>query len=303
MSLKRHFSLLLAILALAHPAFAQHHTPNRGGHPAGAGGHPAQQRAMPGVGQHPMTSQQHEHVMFQQMIIQQMMFESIMNSRIAATRRQGPPSQNGGGQQPSSNSRSKSNAGRQQNGSNSTQPRNNQAHPGVKPQSEKKAESPGNVSKPTKQERAKESKENEATGIHKRHELERSLYHPEKNAIVHNRGVQASDQSTISLLKTSEMKLRRADHDYAGHRVEAMRHVGHALNQLTGSYFFNDHIGSGAGNLPQAESDRLLREAEGHLRFVENTLRTRTNSLEHHHNARTSVAEAIRELRIALRIN
>jgi hypothetical protein len=57
-----------------------------------------------------------------------------------------------------------------------------------------------------------------------------------------------------------------------------------------------------SGNLPQADPDRLPREAENHLRTVENTLRS-TNGFEHHHNARISVGEALRELRTALRIN
>jgi len=246
--------------------------------------------------------QQHENFVRQQWN-DQMIFESIMNSRGSYTPRRAGPARTGGVKQPSGNNRPQPNAGRQQNGVTSAQPRNNQGQPKVKQQQQKRAESPGNVSKQPNQEREKEAKEKEAATSKKRHDLERSLHHNEKNAILHNRDLQGSDQSTISLLKSAEMELRRADHDYAGHRVQAMRHVARALEHLTGSSAFNNSGISRAGNLPQAESDRLLREAEGHLRLIENTLSTRTNSLEHHHNARASVAEAIRELRIALKIS
>jgi len=246
--------------------------------------------------------QQHANFLRQQWN-DQMLFESIMNSPGTYIPRRAGPTHSGGGQQPTGNNRPQPNAGRQQNGSNSAQPKSNQGQPSVKQQRGRQAESPGIVGKQTKQEREKEGKEKEAATSKKRHELERSLHHNEKNAILHNRVLQGSDQSTISLLKTAEMKLRRADHDYAGHRVQAMRHVARALEHLTGSSAFNNSGVSRAGNLPQAESDRLLREAENHLNHVENTLRTRTNSLEHHHNARASVAEAIHELRIALRIS
>lgn len=288
MSLKRYFSLLV-LLALSNPAFAQQSPANRGGQPRGGAVQPGQQRPMPGGRQHPIRPQQ-------QMLNEQMMFEEMMNSRSRSSRRQVGAAPSGGGKQTSGNNRAQPNANRQKNALNSAQP-------GAKQQSEKQAESPGNVGNQTKQERENEAKEKEAAASKKRHELERSLHHNEKNAIAHNRGLQGSDQSTISLLNTAMGKLRSADHDYAGHRVEAMRHVARALEHLTGSYAFNASGVSGAGNLPQTESDRLLREAENHLRTIENTLRTRTNSLEHHHNARASVAEAIRELHIALRIN
>jgi hypothetical protein len=66
---------------------------------------------------------------------------------------------------------------------------------------------------------------------------------------------------------------------------------------------FDDDGRSCAGSLLQAESDRLLGEAENHLRIIEHPFSTRTVSLEHHHNARAPVAEAFNEVRVALRIN
>ena len=153
------------------------------------------------------------------------------------------------------------------------------------------------------QEREKEAKTNSAATKKEGHRHD----HPgqlaeSRKAIAASKRPLATDQAAISMLKTAQMKLSKADHDYAGHRVQAMRHVAHALDHLTGSFLFDEHAVSGFGNLAQAESDRLVREAEGHLNFIENTLRARTNSLEHHQSARTSVAEAIRELRIALTI-
>jgi hypothetical protein len=302
MSIKRHFPLL-AILAFAHPAFAQHPA-NRGGHPSAPAAHPGQQHMMPGPGQQRMTPQQQQHHFEQQMWNEQLMFMQMMNSRGGAYKRQGTPGRNGAGQQPAINNQGQSNSARHQNKSGSNQSNANQAQPSVKQQSAKNARSPGVVDKQAHQDRDKEGKEKEAAASKKRQERERAIHRNEakKSNVANNRPL-SSDSASISMLKTAQTKLRNADHDYAGHRVEAMRHVDRALEHLTGSAPFNGSVVSGAGNLAQAESDRLLREAENHLRMVENTLGTRTNGLEHHHNARASLNEAIRQLHIALRIN
>ncbi len=259
---------------------------------------------MPGARQHRMTPQQQQHHFEQQMWNEQLMFMQMMNSRGGAYKRQGTPSRNGGGKPPANNTevlpmRSGTKTNRARINRTLTKPsrvQNNKVR--------RTPESPGVVDKQAHQDRDKEAKEKEAAANKNRRELERSLRHSEmKKATQNNRGLLASDQSTISLLKNAEMKLRRADHDYAGHRVQAIRHVAHALNHMTGSYPFNESGVYGTGNLPQGQSDGLLREAEGHLRTIENTLRTRTNSLEHHQNARASVADAIRELHAALRVN
>jgi hypothetical protein len=302
MSIKRHFPLL-AILAFAHPAFAQHPA-NRGGHPSAPAAHPGQQHMMPGGGQQRMTPQQAQHHFEQQMWNEQLMFMQMMNSRGGAYKRQGTPSRNGAGQQPVINNRGQANSVRHQNGPNSAQPKSTQAQPTAKQQRGKSTQSPGVVDKRAHADRDKEAKEKEADASKKREEREHAIHrNEEKRSNLANKRPLSSDSASISMLKTAQTKLRNADHDYAGHRVEAMRHVDRALEHLMGSTSFNGSVASGAGNLAQGESDRLLREAENHLRMVENTLGTRTNSLEHHHNARASVNEAIRQLHMALRTN
>jgi hypothetical protein len=286
MTLKRHLPLL-AILAFSNPAFAQHHPANRGvgGHPGGAAPHPGQQ--------HPNQPQQPHHMTPEmQMWSDQMLFDQIMRSRRAASTRQGGQGQSAGMQnQPA--------AGQQRVGSYSSQSKINQSQDKANQQPPKTSASRGM----SKQEHEKEAKTNSAATKKEGHRHDHPGQHAEsRKATAASKRPLATDQAAISMLKTAQMKLSKADHDYAGHRVQAMRHVAHALDHLTGSFLFNEHAVSGFGNLAQAESDRLLREAEGHLNFIENTLRTRTNSFEHHQSARTSVTDAIRELRIALTI-
>jgi len=54
--------------------------------------------------------------------------------------------------------------------------------------------------------------------------------------------------------------------------------------------------------LPQRQSDQILRMAIHTLSRTELMLEKDTRTASHHHNARTSVAAAIRELNIALNI-
>jgi hypothetical protein len=295
MNLKRHLPLLV-LLALTNPAFAQHG--NRGGRPGGGAVHPGAQRPMPGGGQHPMTPQQHENFLHQQMINDQLMFEAIMNSRSRPSRPQGGAAPSGSGKQPTGNNRPQPNSNRPKNATNS-------AKPGVKPQSEKKAESPGNVGKQTKQEREKEAREKkEADASKKRKEEENSIRRNEvRKGVVNNRNLQGFNQVEINHLKNAYSKMSRADHDYGGHRIRSMEHVAGALEHLGAISPISGIALASQGNLPQAQSDQLLREAEFHLKNVLNTIGTGKNTLSHHHNARASVEAAIRELHVALRIN
>ena len=64
----------------------------------------------------------------------------------------------------------------------------------------------------------------------------------------------------------AHQKLHEADHDYGGHRIEAMRHVGAALGHL-GSSAPGD-IRSGRDNMPQQRSDAILREARTKLQTI-----------------------------------
>ncbi len=100
-----------------------------------------------------------------------------------------------------------------------------------------------------------------------------------------------------SHLKNVHATLHKADSDYDGHRVKAMHQVTVAIGQLGGSTVLTTGYEYGGGNLPQAESDRLIDEAMFHLRRVEGSLGTGANLREHHGHARTSVAEALREAR------
>jgi hypothetical protein len=255
-----------------------------------------------------MPHQQPHHVspeagMWNDMII----FDQIMRSRSAGSRRPSGPGHNGGGSRPAAGDRngSSSSTSSPSNGSglNSVRPQAKLAKSGGSQPQPKTSSTSGSSQKPSNEAQEKAAKAKSAAATKEMHHQEHPGRHPEpaKTQKAHKRPLGA-DQSTISLLRTAQMKLSKADHDYAGHRVQAMHHVAHALGQLTGSTAFNEAIGYSAGNLPQAESDRLLREAEGHLNFIERTLSTRTNALEHHHTARTSVAEAIHELRTALAI-
>ena len=105
----------------------------------------------------------------------------------------------------------------------------------------------------------------------------------------------------IGLLRTVHARLQKADADYDGHRVRAMEHIAAAVHHLGSS----SPLGLGAegsGNPPQAQSDRILRDAIHTLSTTETSLGTGTNAAAHHHTAHTSVAEAIRELHAALSI-
>jgi len=123
-----------------------------------------------------------------------------------------------------------------------------------------------------------------------------------RQAMAANRLSLAAEQRVISLLHAAHTKLRGADHDYDGHRVRAMEHVASALHHLGYSSIGSANIAPGAGNLPQGQSDTMLREALSHLRATETSLGSATNSAARHRNARTSVGEAMRELETALSI-
>jgi hypothetical protein len=291
MSLKRHLTLL-AILAFSNPAYAQKHgAPRGGGYPGGAAVHPGQQRPSPGGGQRQMTPLEREYM-------DQMIFAEMMRSRSRPSRPQGGAAPSGSGKQPTGNNQPQPNSNRPKNAPNS-------AKPGVKPQSEKKAESPGNVGKQTKQEREKEAREKkEADAGKKRKEEENSIRRNEvRKGVVTNRNLQGSNQVEINHLKNAYSKMSRADHDYGGHRIRSMEHVAGALEHLGAISPMSGVALASQGNLPQAQSDQLLREAEFHLKNVLNTIGTGKNTFSHHHNARASVEAAIRELHVALRIN
>jgi len=112
---------------------------------------------------------------------------------------------------------------------------------------------------------------------------------------------QAQDQISINHLKTVHMKLQQADHDYDGNRLRALHSVGEALHHLN-SLATGGGVGSGAGNLPKAQSDAILNEAISKLRIVQNRLGGQASSAPHFARALEEVRQAIRHLEAALRI-
>ena len=103
-------------------------------------------------------------------------------------------------------------------------------------------------------------------------------------------------------------KLHEAEHYYDGNRVRAMQSVSQAIHHLgaTGPLGFGGSSSlagiSGAGNLPQGQSDGILRDAIHKLRGVEGQLGGSVGGAAHHAQARVSVAQAIHHLEVALRI-
>ena len=115
-------------------------------------------------------------------------------------------------------------------------------------------------------------------------------------------GRRASDQSIISLLRTTHTRLKEADHDYGGHRVKSMEHITGALRDLGSSTPLGSVSPASAGNLTQSRSDEILRDALFQLRNTETSLGSGTDRAERHHRARSAVAHAISELETALRV-
>jgi hypothetical protein len=114
--------------------------------------------------------------------------------------------------------------------------------------------------------------------------------------------VTASDQSMISLLRTTHSRLDGADHDYDGHRVKAIGHIAGALNDLGSSTPPGLIVGASSGTLAQSRSDEMLRTAVIQLRSAESSLSGGSGRTERHHRAREAVGRAIRELEMALRM-
>ena len=111
-----------------------------------------------------------------------------------------------------------------------------------------------------------------------------------------------SDQSIISLLRTTHTRLEAADHDYQGHRVKAMNHIASALGDLGSASLGNSSLFANAGNLPQSRSDEILRDAMVQLRAAESSLGAGSERREHHHRARSAVGHAVHELSTAIEI-
>ena len=126
-----------------------------------------------------------------------------------------------------------------------------------------------------------------------------------------NRSTRNIDSRAVGLLKNAHTKLREADADYQGHRMRSMEHIVSAIHRLEstgglngggGMVGYGGMGGFGGGNMPQGQSDQLLRDALVHLRQTQGMLGTGTTAAEHHLNAHVSISEAIHELEVALRV-
>jgi DNA polymerase III gamma/tau subunit len=109
------------------------------------------------------------------------------------------------------------------------------------------------------------------------------------------------DPESISLLHAAHRKLREADHDYGGHRVRALEHVGAALGHL-GSSAPAGPAGTGRGTMPQSVSDGILRESRATLETIRNRLGAMRAAAAAHGHARGAVDAAIREIDLALTV-
>ncbi len=111
----------------------------------------------------------------------------------------------------------------------------------------------------------------------------------------------AQDQSKISLLRTVHARLQEVDHDYEGHRVEAMNSLGQALGHLGSSAPPGVGAGLSLGNLPRTQSDGILRDAIVQLRIVEGQLDGSAGQCSAPRPGPASISQAIHHLAVALR--
>jgi hypothetical protein len=272
------FCLALLLVGTTYTnAWAQHGraTP----HPAGGGGvHPGAIR--PGGG---MTPQQHQQMQQQQMQQQRMLYE-IMGWN---TPSRGTARGNGGGGHVQARPKSSQPGGAHNNAAKSHQQNGNPT-----PQSNQT-----NASSKQKASANNQAHETKKTQNHKELEHRREAA---RKAQTNTRLPLAADQGAIGHLRTAHNKLREADHDYAGHRVRAMEHVSAAIRSLHPTLDQGSFGGFGIGNMPQSQSDQILRDAMVKLQIAQSSLPSGTNRAAHHESAHRSVTEAIRELHLAL---
>jgi hypothetical protein len=139
-------------------------------------------------------------------------------------------------------------------------------------------------------------------------------YHNYNRGYNHNAMANQNNGQVISHLNSALATLAKSDHDYQGHRVRAMNHIGTAIRHLEpaavrrnmpnpASSFKATSNGAGAGKnpMPQAASDQHLHNALQSLNGVGTQLATFGTS-QNHARALGSVRNAIQELNTALNI-
>ena len=106
----------------------------------------------------------------------------------------------------------------------------------------------------------------------------------------------------ISSLKIAISDLQTADHDYQGHRIRALDHVSLALQELGAPTFFSPRPSPNAGELPQAQSDQVLRSALVQMNSAKSLLGSGTTASSNQSRARGLVIKAIQEINTALAV-
>ena len=109
--------------------------------------------------------------------------------------------------------------------------------------------------------------------------------------------------SQITALEAANALLAKADHDYQGHRVKAMKQVHAAIHALkVGAKAPKSPFKGpkGGGNLPQDQSDALLKQALDQITTVQGQL---ANVQDPRATAASAdLATAVTELQTALKI-
>jgi hypothetical protein len=101
--------------------------------------------------------------------------------------------------------------------------------------------------------------------------------------------VKPSEQAEVTALRTAYKTLAKADHDYKGHRRKAMNEIEEACD-LLGS----DIRGDGKGHEAQTVSDGQLREAQGIVTRVRDSVKGKQRRVYEH------LDKAVKEIGVAL---
>lgn len=110
--------------------------------------------------------------------------------------------------------------------------------------------------------------------------------------IVFTRASDPNLQAEADLLREAYVSLSLADHDYKGHRHDAMHQTAHAAH-LLGIQLEGD----GVGEAPQNSSDECLREARGHLEQARSFLAAKGR-----HRIIQHVDHALHQIDVALHV-
>lgn len=110
--------------------------------------------------------------------------------------------------------------------------------------------------------------------------------------IIATRASDPNLQAEADLLRQAYVALSLADHDYKGHRHDAMHQTAHAAHILGVRL-----EGDGIGEAPQNSSDERLREARGELEQARSFL-----AAKGHHRVVEHVNHAIHQIDVALHV-